>query len=167
MVAVAVAWLICCDGGSRCFQWHRRVCSSMTSWHVQGPGWFCLWALDLVEVRGIRASGVTSVSRGCSVFLVVHAEGCFRIVFDSACSAGVISGPTLVVGRGRDSLSQEFVAGWLWWRFVVSCVASSVSCEREHSFRREFRVTFLHVLRVYDIYHKGTICVTDHVVEAR
>ncbi|MQL70210.1 hypothetical protein Taro_002533 [Colocasia esculenta] len=26
------------------------VCVSLTSWRVGGPGWFCLWALDLVEV---------------------------------------------------------------------------------------------------------------------
>ncbi|MQM22001.1 hypothetical protein Taro_055048 [Colocasia esculenta] len=26
------------------------VRSSLTSWRVRGPGWFCLWALDLVEV---------------------------------------------------------------------------------------------------------------------
>ncbi|MQM18205.1 hypothetical protein Taro_051193, partial [Colocasia esculenta] len=25
------------------------VCSSLTSWSVRGAGWFCLWALDLVE----------------------------------------------------------------------------------------------------------------------
>ncbi|MQM16828.1 hypothetical protein Taro_049790, partial [Colocasia esculenta] len=25
------------------------VCSSLTSWRVRGAGWFCLWALDLVE----------------------------------------------------------------------------------------------------------------------
>ncbi|MQM01473.1 hypothetical protein Taro_034226 [Colocasia esculenta] len=25
-------------------------CSSLTSWRVRGAGWFCLWALDLVEV---------------------------------------------------------------------------------------------------------------------
>ncbi|MQM06267.1 hypothetical protein Taro_039089 [Colocasia esculenta] len=68
-------------------------------------GWFCLWALDLVEVRGSRASGETSLC----------AEGYFRIVFDSTGSAAVVSGPTLVVGRGRYSLSQEFVAGRLWW----------------------------------------------------
>ncbi|MQL85800.1 hypothetical protein Taro_018328 [Colocasia esculenta] len=24
-------------------------CSSLTLWRVRGPGWFCLWALDLVE----------------------------------------------------------------------------------------------------------------------
>ncbi|MQM03357.1 hypothetical protein Taro_036136 [Colocasia esculenta] len=30
----------------------------------------------------------------------VHAEGCFRILSDSASFAGVVSGPTLVVGRG-------------------------------------------------------------------
>ncbi|MQL90892.1 hypothetical protein Taro_023488 [Colocasia esculenta] len=77
-----------------------RVCSSLTSLRVRGPGWFCLWALDLVEVRGSRAGGEMSISRGCSMSLVVPAEGCFRIVFDSAGSAGVMSGPTLVVGRG-------------------------------------------------------------------
>ncbi|MQM16860.1 hypothetical protein Taro_049820 [Colocasia esculenta] len=26
-----------------------EVCSSLTSWHVRGAGWFCLWALDLVK----------------------------------------------------------------------------------------------------------------------
>ncbi|MQM17093.1 hypothetical protein Taro_050060, partial [Colocasia esculenta] len=46
-------------------------CSSLTSWRVRGAGWFCLWALDLVEVRGGRAYGETvlltwllGVSRG-------------------------------------------------------------------------------------------------------
>ncbi|MQL94420.1 hypothetical protein Taro_027080 [Colocasia esculenta] len=75
-------------------------------------------------------------------------------VFDSAGSAGVIFGLTRVVVKaftlfryfvvlcsrvvllllirvpaalaGRDSLSQEFVAGWSWWRFVAPCVASSL-----------------------------------------
>ncbi|MQL68383.1 hypothetical protein Taro_000681 [Colocasia esculenta] len=41
--------------------------------------------------------------------------------------------PSLVAPAGRDSLSQEFVVGRSWWRFVVRCVASSVSCERECS----------------------------------
>ncbi|MQL88706.1 hypothetical protein Taro_021274 [Colocasia esculenta] len=111
-----------------------------------------------------------------TVCCVVHAESCFRIVFDSAGSTRVVFHPTLVVGRGitqfrcfvvlcsrcfptlllsrvvllplsleflllwlvrnwlsllslvreahpllssdRDSLSQEFVAGWSWWWFV-------------------------------------------------
>ncbi|MQM18502.1 hypothetical protein Taro_051498 [Colocasia esculenta] len=63
-------------------------CSFPTSWRsgMLGPGWFCLWALDLVDVRGGRASGETSFSRVC--------RGCFRIVFDSAGSAGVVFGPT-------------------------------------------------------------------------
>ncbi|MQL91570.1 hypothetical protein Taro_024186 [Colocasia esculenta] len=52
------------------WQWHWRVGSSLTLWHVQGPEWFCLWALDLVEVGGSRAGGETSVSRGCSMSLV-------------------------------------------------------------------------------------------------
>ncbi|MQM17856.1 hypothetical protein Taro_050841, partial [Colocasia esculenta] len=49
--------------------------SSLTLWRVRGPGWFCLWALNLVEVRGSRAGGETSVSRGCSVSLMVT-PGC-------------------------------------------------------------------------------------------
>ncbi|MQM06270.1 hypothetical protein Taro_039092 [Colocasia esculenta] len=36
-----------------------------------------------------------------------------------------------LLSSGRDSLSQEFVVGWSLWQFVASCVASSVSCERE------------------------------------
>ncbi|MQL93315.1 hypothetical protein Taro_025954, partial [Colocasia esculenta] len=39
----------------------------------------------------------------------------------------------------RDSLSQEFVAGRLWWRFVQEC-------EREHLYRSESRVALLQVL---------------------
>ncbi|MQM10670.1 hypothetical protein Taro_043568 [Colocasia esculenta] len=51
------------------------VCSSLTSWCVRGAGWFCLWALDLVEVCGGRACGETvlltwllGVSRGDTWF---------------------------------------------------------------------------------------------------
>ncbi|MQL83968.1 hypothetical protein Taro_016475, partial [Colocasia esculenta] len=159
---------------------------SLTSWSVRGVGWFCLWALDLVEVRGGCAYGETllltwliGVSRGdtwlflpdlvevwdvgclCRETLVsrgrsgvsmsffvseglqergrrsknsfspqdplllglfstsnnlwqrarVCAEGCCRIVFDSAGSAGVVFGPTLVV-----------VEAFLYFRrFVVLC----------------------------------------------
>ncbi|MQM21481.1 hypothetical protein Taro_054522, partial [Colocasia esculenta] len=89
------------------------ICGGTDVWfpdlvHIRGPEWFCLWALDLV----------------------VHAEGCFRMFSDSAVFARVVSGrPWLwvVALLCRDSLSQEFVAGWLWWRFVAPCVASSVS----------------------------------------
>ncbi|MQM04021.1 hypothetical protein Taro_036810, partial [Colocasia esculenta] len=107
---------------------------------------------DLVATN----SGLTWLLR-CSVSLLsrrVRVEGCFRIVFDSAGSARVVSGPTLVVGRvptalaGRDSLTQEFVARQLWWQFVASCIASSVSCERKRLFRSELRVAFLQVLGV-------------------
>ncbi|MQM19169.1 hypothetical protein Taro_052169 [Colocasia esculenta] len=36
-----------------------EVCSFLTSWCVRGRGWFCLWALNLVEVLGGRACGET------------------------------------------------------------------------------------------------------------
>ncbi|MQM01722.1 hypothetical protein Taro_034482 [Colocasia esculenta] len=64
------------------------VCSSLTSWRVQGLGWFCLWALDLVELLCLG---------GCMP------RCCFRFVFDSTGSAGVMFGLTLVVGRGASS----------------------------------------------------------------
>ncbi|MQL80930.1 hypothetical protein Taro_013382 [Colocasia esculenta] len=31
------------------------VCSSLTTWSVRGAAWFCLWALDLVEVWDVGA----------------------------------------------------------------------------------------------------------------
>ncbi|MQL90181.1 hypothetical protein Taro_022759, partial [Colocasia esculenta] len=125
----------------------------LTSWSVRGAGWFYLWALDLEEVRGGRAYSETLFSLGCLVSLGVT-SGCsfpglvelLPHVFDSAGSAGVVFGLTRVVVEavvllplvgvpaalaGRDSLSQEFVSGWLWWRFVAPCIASSVSYERE------------------------------------
>ncbi|MQM21810.1 hypothetical protein Taro_054855 [Colocasia esculenta] len=40
---------------------------SLTSWCVQGPGWFCLWALDLVEVEVAVPGGETSFSLCCLV----------------------------------------------------------------------------------------------------
>ncbi|MQL88124.1 hypothetical protein Taro_020684 [Colocasia esculenta] len=67
---------------------------SLTSWRVWSPGWFYLWALDLVEVCGGRVCGEMFFLRGYSVLFVVRAEGCFRIVSDSAISAKVVSGPT-------------------------------------------------------------------------
>ncbi|MQL96692.1 hypothetical protein Taro_029372, partial [Colocasia esculenta] len=78
-----------------------RGCSSLTSWHVKGLGWFCLWALSLVEV--------------C-------AEGCFRIVFDSAGYAGVVFGPTLVSNFASGLL--EFLLLWLVrdWLSLLSLV---------------------------------------------
>ncbi|MQL90144.1 hypothetical protein Taro_022730 [Colocasia esculenta] len=66
------------------------VCSSLTLWRVRDSGWFCLWDLNLEEC----------VPRCC-----------FCIVFDSAGFAGVVFGPTLVVGRGVT----------LFFCFVVLC----------------------------------------------
>ncbi|MQM15455.1 hypothetical protein Taro_048399 [Colocasia esculenta] len=48
-----------------------EVCISLTSWSVRGAGWFCLWAINLVE-------------------LLLH-------VFDSTGSAGVVFGLTRFV----------------------------------------------------------------------
>ncbi|MQM11128.1 hypothetical protein Taro_044033, partial [Colocasia esculenta] len=190
------------------------VCSSLTSWRVRGSRWFYLWDLNLEEVLGGRGCGETLFSPSCSVSLVVtpgcsfliswrsgmlvRAEGLLPHCVDSAGSAGVVSGPTLVVGRGftlfrcfvllmlslellllwlvrdwlsllslvreahlllspgRDSLSQEFIARRLWWRFVAPCVANSVSCERERLFRSESRVAFLQVLGVFGSMGGGT-----------
>ncbi|MQM19806.1 hypothetical protein Taro_052817 [Colocasia esculenta] len=112
------------------------VCSSLTSWRVQGPGWFCLWALDLQEVEVAVTSGETSFSLGCLVSLGVT-PGCSfptlrrseMLVLVSVVLLPLVGVPAALAGR--DSLSQEFVAGRSWWRFVAPFIASSVSCERE------------------------------------
>ncbi|MQL90029.1 hypothetical protein Taro_022615, partial [Colocasia esculenta] len=114
-----------------------------------------LFLPDLVEVWDVG---------GCVVRLLSHVVApvfhkllclsgcvprcCFRIVFDSTGSAGVMFGPTLVVGHGislfrcfvalysrltpllssgRDSLSQEFIAGRLWWRLVFGSVGGGTT----------------------------------------
>ncbi|MQL89039.1 hypothetical protein Taro_021613 [Colocasia esculenta] len=128
-------------------------CSSRTLWRVRGPGWFCLWALNLVEE--VQDVGACVVRLGSHVvapgfhelFLSrrVCAEGYFRIVLLWP-DPGVVFGLTRVLVEfcfrfvgvptalvGRDSLSQEFVTGRSWWQFAASCVASSVRCERECS----------------------------------
>ncbi|MQM11887.1 hypothetical protein Taro_044798 [Colocasia esculenta] len=82
------------------------VCSSLASWRARGPGWFYLWALnlaelflpDLVEVCDVGSCVMRLWSH--VVARRVHAESCFRFMFDSAGSAGVVFDPTLVVGRG-------------------------------------------------------------------
>ncbi|MQM17284.1 hypothetical protein Taro_050254 [Colocasia esculenta] len=51
------------------------VCSSLTSWRVHGPGWFFLWALDVVEVEVAVPGGETPFSLGCLVSLGVT-PGC-------------------------------------------------------------------------------------------
>ncbi|MQM18689.1 hypothetical protein Taro_051684 [Colocasia esculenta] len=149
------------------------VRSLLTSWRVRGAGWFCLWALDLVEVLGVYVCGETlfltwllGVSRGdtwlflpnlvevrdvgaCVMRLWSHMVApvfrellclsgcvprcCFRIVFDSVGSAGVVFGLTrfLLLCLGLA------VAGVRCRTAVVAacspCVANSVSCERESS----------------------------------
>ncbi|MQL96946.1 hypothetical protein Taro_029631 [Colocasia esculenta] len=90
-----------------------RVCSSLTSWRVRGSGWFCLWDLNVEEfasafvgvLAALAGKGLVMATEPClrgspPYSLQVPAEGCFRIVFESAGSAGVVSGPALVVGRG-------------------------------------------------------------------
>ncbi|MQM20246.1 hypothetical protein Taro_053264 [Colocasia esculenta] len=81
------------------------VCSSLNSWRVQSPGWFCLWALDLVEVWDV---GACVVRFGSHVVALVFRE--------LLVSAGACRVPAVL--DGRDSLSQEFVAVRLWWQFV-------------------------------------------------
>ncbi|MQL77417.1 hypothetical protein Taro_009828 [Colocasia esculenta] len=89
-----------------------QVSSSLTSWRVRGVGWFCLWALILVEVRGGRAFGETvlltwllSVSHDsgltwllrCSVSSFVSMGVCRGVAsacVDSAGSVGVMFGLT-------------------------------------------------------------------------
>ncbi|MQL97214.1 hypothetical protein Taro_029897 [Colocasia esculenta] len=64
-----------------------RRCSSLTSWSVQGAGWFCLWTLDLVERSGMLGACVVRLWSHVVAPLLPH-------VFDSAGSAGVVFGLT-------------------------------------------------------------------------
>ncbi|MQM14776.1 hypothetical protein Taro_047711, partial [Colocasia esculenta] len=62
------------------------VCGFLTSWCVRGPRWFCLWALDLVEVWDGYACGETLVSRGCSVLAALADKG--LVIPTRPCSRG-------------------------------------------------------------------------------
>ncbi|MQM14261.1 hypothetical protein Taro_047192, partial [Colocasia esculenta] len=96
------------------------VCSSLTSWRVQGPGWFFLWALDLVEVEVAVPGGETSFSLGCLVSLEL-----LPYVFDSAGSTGVVFGLTrVVVESSIASTLLEFLLLWLVrdWLSLLSLV---------------------------------------------
>ncbi|MQM03530.1 hypothetical protein Taro_036314 [Colocasia esculenta] len=77
------------------------------------------------STREVVDSGLTWLLR-CSVNLLsrrVHAEGCFRFVFDSVGSVGVMSGPTLVVGRGITRFRC----------FVVASFPAGFKCELQES----------------------------------
>ncbi|MQL78626.1 hypothetical protein Taro_011057 [Colocasia esculenta] len=82
------------------------VCSSLTSWRARGAGWFCLWALDLVELFLPNLVEVRDVG-ACVVRLWFHVvASVFRVVF----------GPTRVV--------VEFLLLWLVrdWLSLLSLV---------------------------------------------
>ncbi|MQL96262.1 hypothetical protein Taro_028939, partial [Colocasia esculenta] len=66
---------------------------------------------------------------------------CFRIVFDSVGSAGVVFGLTQGLTVARVHCRMVVVAAW------SPCVASSVSCEHERLYRK-LRVASLQVLGV-------------------
>ncbi|MQL99720.1 hypothetical protein Taro_032446 [Colocasia esculenta] len=82
------------------------VCSSLTSWLVRDTGWFCLWALDLVEVFP-------------------------TLLLSRVVASAFVGVPTALAGM--DSLSQEFVAG-RWWSsdlWVVAQPSGSLAGVRE------------------------------------
>ncbi|MQL92061.1 hypothetical protein Taro_024680 [Colocasia esculenta] len=131
--AVVCVWCVLCGsslaslyrGGCR----QESVAGELEVWTVCPPCSCHQWQwLGCSCCDGGSHSGLTWLLR-CSVSLLsrrVHAKGCFRIVFDSAGSAGVLSGPTLVVGRGITllrcfvvlcssllPLSLEFLLLWL------------------------------------------------------
>ncbi|MQM17873.1 hypothetical protein Taro_050854 [Colocasia esculenta] len=134
-----------CSLFARCLALEGLSRSELVRSHCLSRRWF----RSHVVVSGMGPQLGRAAVVHVSLFRRVRAEGCFRILFDSAGSAGVVSGPTLVVGRvpaaldgrdwlsllslvheahplllsGGDSLSQEFVAGQLWWRFVLEVAA--------------------------------------------
>ncbi|MQM20380.1 hypothetical protein Taro_053398, partial [Colocasia esculenta] len=108
------------------------VCSSLTSWSFRGAGWFCLWALDLVEVQDVGACVmrlgshvVAPVFRellcldGCSSFASALLEFLLLwLVRDWLSLLSLVREAHPLLSSGRDWLSQEFVAGQSWWRLV-------------------------------------------------
>ncbi|MQL75478.1 hypothetical protein Taro_007849, partial [Colocasia esculenta] len=62
---------------------------------------------------GCSACGPLTLWRTEVAVPMVRAEGCFYILFDSAGSAGVVFGPTLVVGRGIALFHCLFLLLWL------------------------------------------------------
>ncbi|MQL97514.1 hypothetical protein Taro_030210 [Colocasia esculenta] len=131
-----------------------------------GDTW--LFLPDLVDVWDVGACVVRLwshvVAPGC-------AKGCFRIVFDSAGSAGIMLGPTRVVGHDI-SLFRYFVALYrVRCRTVVVaacslCISSSVSCERVSFVQCELRVAFLQVLEVYKVLVKVESTLVDRQVDS-
>ncbi|MQL70284.1 hypothetical protein Taro_002592 [Colocasia esculenta] len=83
------------------------MCGLPTSWRVQGPEWFCVWALDPVEfpVFGVPAALV--------------GEG--LVIPTRPCSRG--SPPLLPSARG--SSSRELGVGRVAEAFLAPCVVSS------------------------------------------
>ncbi|MQM18743.1 hypothetical protein Taro_051738, partial [Colocasia esculenta] len=76
---------------------------------------------DLVARRDKLLSRRTALSRqACRGALSYHDNLVVATRFPGATRLSRLPFP--------DSLSQEFVAGWLWWRFVAPCIASNVSC---------------------------------------
>ncbi|MQM14779.1 hypothetical protein Taro_047713 [Colocasia esculenta] len=83
-----------------------RVCSSLTSWSARGARWFCLRALDRVEVDiwlflpnfvEVQDVGACVLRLWSHVVALVYAEVFTSACVDSAGSAGVIFGLTRVV----------------------------------------------------------------------
>ncbi|MQL74792.1 hypothetical protein Taro_007166 [Colocasia esculenta] len=112
-------------------------CSFPISWRSGMLGACVVWLWSHVVAPYFASAFVGVPTALAGKGLVIPIEPCSR-------------GSPPLLSSGRDSLSQEFIAGRLWWWFVAPCVASSVSCERERLFRSELRVAFLQVLRLFE-----------------
>ncbi|MQL81866.1 hypothetical protein Taro_014332 [Colocasia esculenta] len=104
---------------------------SLTSWRVQGPGWFCLWALDLVEVE-VAVSGVAPVIRELLCLGGCVLRVCFHIALlwpDPGCGSWHCSIPAALAGKGLVVGSMgggtTFGGPWRGVREVASFPAGS------------------------------------------
>ncbi|MQM10837.1 hypothetical protein Taro_043737 [Colocasia esculenta] len=112
-----------------------------------------MWALDLVEVRGSRADGETSISRGCSVSLVVTLGCSFPTSW--RCMSRVASALCLTLMVLREPCLAR---PWLWVVFLLLWLVkdwlSLLSLVHEAHpptlFRSESRVAFLQVLGLFE-----------------
>ncbi|MQL72368.1 hypothetical protein Taro_004721 [Colocasia esculenta] len=91
-------------------------CSSLTSWSVRGAGWFCLWALDLVEVANFPAGSGCELQE--SVAAVVRCLCCERGCWFARAAVGFVVGLRVHVGVSRrlrePTCGVAFTGVWLW-----------------------------------------------------
>ncbi|MQM09357.1 hypothetical protein Taro_042223 [Colocasia esculenta] len=136
------------------------VCGSLTSWRFRGPGCFYLWASTLWRsevailvvrhpshvVARCRSWSVPRVdSTSCLTPLVLQGSFCFHfsleflllwLIRDWLSLLSLVREAQPLRSSGRDSLSQEFVAGLLWsLQAEIRALHDGLKLAEEHGFQ--------------------------------